>query len=64
MKDGQEVVIKVRHQNVENLIMKDLECLKILCEWAAWIDPIYDIRKVIEEWIPAVKVTFYLKCYI
>jgi len=55
LKTGEEVIIKARHQNVEQLMHNDLGNLETLCNWIAWLNADYDFRQIVKEWIPAVK---------
>lgn len=55
LNSGEEVVVKVRHRNVEFLMKNDLKNLETLCNWIAWWAPKYDFRKIVAEWIPAVQ---------
>lgn len=52
---GEEVVIKVEHRNIADLILSDLENLRILCNLIARQEPDYDFTQIVQEWIPAVK---------
>lgn len=55
LNSGEEVVVKVRHHNVEFLMKNDLKNLETLCNWIVWWAPKYDFRKIVAEWIPAVQ---------
>ncbi|GMH32993.1 hypothetical protein BSKO_00827 [Bryopsis sp. KO-2023] len=55
LKDGREVVLKVEHRGIDVLMRNDLENLRTLCEMIAKWEPDYDFRKIVFEWIPAVR---------
>jgi len=55
LRNGENVIIKARHRNVERLMHNDLGNLETLCNWIAWLNADYDFRQIVKEWIPAVK---------
>lgn len=55
LRNGDKVVLKVVHRGIDALVQSDLENLRILCEIMAKQDPDYDFRKIVNEWIPAVR---------
>ncbi|TVU07643.1 hypothetical protein EJB05_41007, partial [Eragrostis curvula] len=50
MVDGRDVVVKIQHDGVKEIILKDLKNAKSLIEWIAWAEPQYDFNPMIDEW--------------
>ncbi|XP_020578363.1 uncharacterized protein LOC110023342 [Phalaenopsis equestris] len=50
LKDGQEVVVKVQHVGIKEVILEDLKNAKAIVEWIAWAEPQYDFSSMIDEW--------------
>ncbi|XP_074587630.1 protein ACTIVITY OF BC1 COMPLEX KINASE 8, chloroplastic-like [Curcuma longa] len=50
LKDGQEVVVKVQHQGIKEIILDDLKNAKSLVEWIAWAEPALDFNFLVDEW--------------
>ncbi|XP_020691817.1 uncharacterized protein LOC110106301 [Dendrobium catenatum] len=50
LKDGQEVVVKVQHIGIKEVILEDLKNAKAIVEWIAWAEPQYDFSSMIDEW--------------
>jgi aarF domain-containing kinase len=48
--DGQQVVVKVQHRGIEELILQDLENVMYLAEWLAKEKPEHDYRELLQEW--------------
>lgn len=50
MNDGQEVVVKVQHDGIKEVILEDLKNAKSVVDWIAWAEPQYDFSSMIDEW--------------
>ncbi|KAJ3698677.1 hypothetical protein LUZ61_002382 [Rhynchospora tenuis] len=50
MQDGREVVVKVQHDGVKEIILEDLKNAKSIVNWIAWAEPQYDFNPMIDEW--------------
>ncbi|XP_038985733.1 uncharacterized protein LOC103713116 isoform X2 [Phoenix dactylifera] len=50
LKDGQEVVAKVQHKGIKEIILEDLKNAKSITDWIAWAEPQYDFNPMIDEW--------------
>ncbi|KAK3041534.1 hypothetical protein RJ639_002220 [Escallonia herrerae] len=50
LRDGQEVVVKVQHEGIKTVILKDLKNAKSIVDWIAWAEPQYDFNPMIDEW--------------
>ncbi|XP_011082268.1 uncharacterized protein LOC105165093 [Sesamum indicum] len=48
--DGQEVVVKVQHEGIKEIILEDLKNAKSIVDWIAWAEPQYDFNPMIDEW--------------
>ncbi|KAF0918817.1 hypothetical protein E2562_026190 [Oryza meyeriana var. granulata] len=48
--DGREVVVKIQHDGIKEIILEDLKNAKALVEWIAWAEPQYDFNPMIDEW--------------
>ncbi|KAL6873654.1 hypothetical protein ACP4OV_013736 [Aristida adscensionis] len=48
--DGKEVVVKIQHDGIKEIILEDLKNAKSLIEWIAWAEPQYDFNPMIDEW--------------
>ncbi|KAF8772162.1 hypothetical protein HU200_006161 [Digitaria exilis] len=48
--DGREVVVKIQHDGIKEIILEDLKNAKSLVEWIAWAEPRYDFNPMIDEW--------------
>jgi len=48
--DGTEVVVKVRHENVAERLLQDLNCLETIGTTVKWLDKDFDFSPVIREW--------------
>ncbi|KAJ0044507.1 hypothetical protein Pint_05334 [Pistacia integerrima] len=48
--NGQQVVVKVRHQGIKKIMLEDLKDAKSIVEWIAWAEPLYDFNSMIDEW--------------
>ncbi|XP_044472081.1 uncharacterized protein LOC123200774 isoform X1 [Mangifera indica] len=48
--DGQQVVVKVQHQGIKTIILKDLKDAKSIVDWIAWAEPQYDFNPIMDEW--------------
>ncbi|OAY83343.1 putative aarF domain-containing protein kinase 1 [Ananas comosus] len=49
-KDGQEVVVKVQHEGIKEIILEDLKNAKSIVDWIAWAEPQYNFSPIIDEW--------------
>lgn len=50
LKDGRDVVVKVQHKGIKDVILQDLKNARTIVEWIAWAEPQYDFSPVIDEW--------------
>lgn len=50
MNDGQDVVVKVQHAGIKDVILEDLRNAKAIVDWIAWAEPQYDFSPMIDEW--------------
>ncbi|CAM8991899.1 unnamed protein product [Rhodiola kirilowii] len=50
LKDGQEVVVKVQHEDIKAIILEDLKNAKAIVDWIAWAEPQYNFSPMIDEW--------------
>ncbi|EPS66438.1 hypothetical protein M569_08337 [Genlisea aurea] len=50
LNDGQEVVVKVQHESIKEIILEDLKNAKSIVDWIAWAEPQYDFNPMIDEW--------------
>ncbi|KAJ3696269.1 hypothetical protein LUZ60_001646 [Juncus effusus] len=50
MQDGREVVVKVQHNEIKEIILEDLKNAKAIVDWIAWAEPQYDFNPMIDEW--------------
>ncbi|EPS65049.1 hypothetical protein M569_09728, partial [Genlisea aurea] len=50
LSDGLEVVVKVQHEGIKEIILEDLKILKSVVYWVAWAEPKYDFNPIIDEW--------------
>ena len=48
--DGTAVVVKVRHVNVAERLLQDLNCLETIGDAVKWLDKDFDFSPVIREW--------------
>uniref|UniRef100_A0A0D9WTS6 ABC1 atypical kinase-like domain-containing protein n=1 Tax=Leersia perrieri TaxID=77586 RepID=A0A0D9WTS6_9ORYZ len=48
--DGREVVVKIQHNGIKEIILEDLKNAKSLVEWIAWAEPQYNFNPMIDEW--------------
>lgn len=48
--NGQEVVVKVQHEGIKEIILEDLKNAKSIVDWIAWAEPQYDFNPMIDEW--------------
>ncbi|KAG8375303.1 hypothetical protein BUALT_Bualt10G0086300 [Buddleja alternifolia] len=48
--DGKEVVVKVQHESIKEIILEDLKNAKSIVDWIAWAEPQYDFNPMIDEW--------------
>ncbi|KAI3468454.1 hypothetical protein Pfo_025117 [Paulownia fortunei] len=48
--DGQEVVVKVQHEGIKEIILEDLKNAKSIVDWIAWAEPQYNFNPMIDEW--------------
>ncbi|RWR84240.1 Beta-lactamase-related protein [Cinnamomum micranthum f. kanehirae] len=50
LNNGQEVVVKVQHEGIKDVILEDLKNAKSIVDWIAWAEPQYDFKPLINEW--------------
>ncbi|KAK3134491.1 hypothetical protein QOZ80_6AG0549860 [Eleusine coracana subsp. coracana] len=50
LRNGRDVVVKIQHDGVKEIILEDLKNAKSLIEWIAWAEPRYDFNPMIDEW--------------
>ncbi|XP_068641683.1 uncharacterized protein [Aristolochia californica] len=50
LNDGQQVVVKVQHEDIKTIILEDLRNAKSIVDWIAWAEPQYDLNPLIDEW--------------
>lgn len=50
LRDGQEIVVKVQHEGIKEIILEDLKNAKSIVDWIAWAEPQYDFNPMIDEW--------------
>ncbi|KAL6501852.1 hypothetical protein OROGR_026985 [Orobanche gracilis] len=50
LSDGQEVVVKVQHEGIKEIILEDLKNAKSIVDWIAWAEPQYNFNPMIDEW--------------
>ncbi|CAM0909711.1 unnamed protein product [Alopecurus aequalis] len=50
LEDGREVVVKIQHDGIKEIILEDLKNAKSLIEWIAWAEPQYNFNPMIDEW--------------
>lgn len=48
--DGVDVVVKVQHKGIKNVILQDLKNAKLIVDWIAWAEPQFNFGPVINEW--------------
>ncbi|KAL5785811.1 hypothetical protein ACOSQ2_008203 [Xanthoceras sorbifolium] len=48
--NGKEVVVKVQHMGIKEIILEDLKNAKSIVDWIAWAEPQYDFNPMIDEW--------------
>lgn len=49
-KEGVDVVIKVQHEGIKDIILQDLKNARTIVQWVAWAEPDYDFGPVMDEW--------------
>ncbi|CAM6051335.1 unnamed protein product [Sphagnum compactum] len=49
-KEGLDVVVKVQHKGIKNIILQDLKNARTIVQWVAWAEPDYDFGPVMDEW--------------
>ncbi|KAH6783584.1 ABC1 family protein [Perilla frutescens var. hirtella] len=50
LRDEQEVVVKVQHEGIKEIILEDLKNAKSIVDWIAWAEPQYNFNPMIDEW--------------
>ncbi|KAG6387861.1 hypothetical protein SASPL_153055 [Salvia splendens] len=50
LRDGQDVVVKVQHEGIKEIILEDLKNAKSIVDWIAWAEPQYNFSHIIDEW--------------
>lgn len=48
-KDGFDVVVKVQHPGIREIILQDLQNARTVVNWIAWAEPQYNFGPVLEE---------------
>ncbi|KAI5082819.1 hypothetical protein GOP47_0002562 [Adiantum capillus-veneris] len=48
--DGLDVVVKVQHKGIKNVILQDLKNAKLIVDWIAWAEPQFNFGPVLNEW--------------
>ncbi|KAJ4900516.1 ABC1 family protein [Raphanus sativus] len=48
--NGQDVVVKVQHNGIREIILEDLKNAKSIVDWIAWAEPQYNFNPMIDEW--------------
>ncbi|GKV37791.1 hypothetical protein SLEP1_g45778 [Rubroshorea leprosula] len=48
--DGREVVVKVQHEGIKEIILEDLKNAKSIVDWIAWAEPQFNFNPMIDEW--------------
>ncbi|MCO5594531.1 hypothetical protein L7F22_048563 [Adiantum nelumboides] len=48
--DGLDVVVKVQHKGIKNIILQDLKNARLIVDWIAWAEPQFNFGPVINEW--------------
>ncbi|KAG0553680.1 hypothetical protein KC19_12G030900 [Ceratodon purpureus] len=49
-KDGKDVVVKVQHKGIKDIILQDLKNARTIVQWVAWAEPDYNFGPVMDEW--------------
>lgn len=55
LRGGADVVLKVQHRGVRQVVLQDLENAAYLCEYVAAQKPEHDFRELLREWIDETK---------
>ncbi|KAK7254358.1 hypothetical protein SO694_00009475 [Aureococcus anophagefferens] len=55
LRGGADVVLKVQHRGVRQVVLQDLENATYLCEYVAAQKPEHDFRELLREWIDETK---------
>ncbi|XP_058113531.1 uncharacterized protein LOC131256618 [Magnolia sinica] len=50
LNNEREVVVKVQHEGIKEVILEDLKNAKSIVDWIAWAEPQYDFNPMIDEW--------------
>lgn len=50
---GQQVVVKVQHPGVAELMTADLADVRLLMRMIAWLEPDFDFTQILDEWCEA-----------
>lgn len=50
LRNGEDVVVKVQHEGIKQVILEDLKNAKSIVEWIAWAEPVYNFNPMIDEW--------------
>ncbi|KAJ6819026.1 uncharacterized protein M6B38_405015 [Iris pallida] len=50
LRNGQEVVAKIQHYGIKEVILEDIKNAKSIVDWIAWADPQYDFNPIMDEW--------------
>jgi aarF domain-containing kinase len=45
-----DIVVKVQHKGIKNIILQDLKNARTIVQWVAWAEPDYDFGPVMDEW--------------
>lgn len=47
---GEEVVTKVQHRKIQQIMRQDLRDLFVIVDWVAYFEPTYNFLPVLDEW--------------
>ncbi|CAM9148615.1 unnamed protein product, partial [Heterosigma akashiwo] len=53
--DGQEVVVKVQHPEVQFLMLEDIRNIRLIVTVVAFFEPEFDFRVIMDEWTRGVR---------
>ncbi|GLT85126.1 hypothetical protein SLE2022_033260 [Rubroshorea leprosula] len=50
LNNGHEVVVKVQHEGIKEIILEDLKSAKSIADWIMWLEPKFNLKPILEEW--------------
>lgn len=50
LSNGHEVVVKVQHDGVKEIILEDLKNARSIADWITWLEPKIDLKPILDEW--------------